>query len=103
MWHISNEFSGECHCDLCQRAFRQWQKNKYETLENINEAYWSTFCSHRYTNWNQVDSPSSTGEQCVHALNLDWRRIVTEQTIDFYKTEVNAIKKFSTDIHDKTN
>ena len=103
MWHISNEFSGECHCDLCQRAFRQWLKNKYETLENINEAYWSTFWSHRYTNWNQVESPSSIGEQGVHALNLDWRRFVTEQTIDFYKTEVNAIKKFSTDIPVTTN
>ena len=22
-WHISNEFSGECHCELCQQAFRQ--------------------------------------------------------------------------------
>src|SRR5690606_39969473 len=23
MWHVSNEYGGECHCDLCQEAFRE--------------------------------------------------------------------------------
>ena len=26
MWHISNEYGGECHCPLCQSAFRGWLK-----------------------------------------------------------------------------
>lgn len=29
VWHISNEFGGECHCNLCQEAFRNWLKVKY--------------------------------------------------------------------------
>lgn len=24
LWHISNEFGGECHCPLCQEKFREW-------------------------------------------------------------------------------
>ena len=24
VWHLSNEYSGECHCDMCQAAFRGW-------------------------------------------------------------------------------
>ena len=28
MWHISNEYGGECHCELCQEAFRNWLKEK---------------------------------------------------------------------------
>ena len=32
-WHISNEYGGECHCPLCQEAFRGWVKKKYGTLE----------------------------------------------------------------------
>jgi beta-galactosidase len=28
MWHISNEFGGDCHCPLCQEAFRTWLKNR---------------------------------------------------------------------------
>lgn len=27
MWHISNEYGGECHCDLCQEAFRDYLKD----------------------------------------------------------------------------
>ena len=26
MWHLSNEYGGECHCALCQQAFRDWLK-----------------------------------------------------------------------------
>ena len=32
-WHISNEYGGECHCELCQEAFRGWVKDKYKTLD----------------------------------------------------------------------
>ena len=24
LWHISNEYGGECHCPLCQKAFQEW-------------------------------------------------------------------------------
>ena len=33
LWHISNEYGGECHCPLCQEAFRNWVKDKYKTVE----------------------------------------------------------------------
>ena len=39
-WHISNEFSGECHCALCQQAFRQYLKEKYGTIEALNHAWY---------------------------------------------------------------
>ena len=28
-----NEYSGDCHCELCQENFRDWLKNKYKTIE----------------------------------------------------------------------
>lgn len=39
---------GECHCPACQENFRKWLKNKYGTIEKLNEQYWSNFWSHRY-------------------------------------------------------
>ena len=39
LWHISNELSGECHCELCQNAFREWLKKKYDNdLDKLNHA-----------------------------------------------------------------
>lgn len=97
MWHISNEYSGECHCPLCQEAFREWLKNKYNgSLDSLNHEYWSRFWSQTYTDWSQVQSPSSLGEKNVlHGLTLDWKRFVSDQTTDFIRAETAAVKKYS--------
>lgn len=91
-WHLSNEYGGECHCDYCQDAFRNWVKEKYQTLDALNHAWWTTFWSHTYTSWSQVESPAPHGETMVHGQNLDWKRFVTDQTIDFYRHELKPLK-----------
>lgn len=99
MWHISNEFSGECHCELCQEAFRNWVRNKYNNdISLLNESWSTTFWSHTYNGFEQIESPSSIGENILHGLNLDWKRFVTDQTIDFLKDEIKTIKAYNQDI-----
>ncbi|WP_018750130.1 beta-galactosidase [Paenibacillus sanguinis] len=92
-WHISNEYGGECHCDYCQEAFRSWLKRKYGSLDALNRAWWTAFWSHTYTSWTQVESPAPHGETMVHGQNLDWRRFVSDQTIDFCKHEMLPLKQ----------
>ncbi|MBU9810014.1 beta-galactosidase [Rahnella sp. C60] len=91
-WHISNEYGGECHCDFCQTRFRDWLKARYVTLDALNKAWWSTFWSHTYTDWAQIESPSPQGESGVHGLNLDWRRFNTDQVARFYSEEIRPLK-----------
>lgn len=93
LWHISNEFGGECHCPLCQAKFREWLKEKYGTIENLNKRWCTTFWSHIYNSFDQIESPSPKGENELHALKLDWKRFVTDQTIDFIKNEVDGIRE----------
>ena len=78
-WHISNEYGGECHCELCQERFRDWLKARYGSIEALNHAWWSSFWSHTYTDWSQIESPSPIGESSIHGLNLDWKRFNTAQ------------------------
>ncbi|MEH7250881.1 beta-galactosidase [Neobacillus niacini] len=104
MWHISNEYGGECHCDRCQGAFREYLKKKYNNdLKFLNDAWWGPFWSHTFTDWSQIESPSSIGESMVHGLNLDWRRFVTDQTIDFFENEIVPIKELTPDVPITTN
>lgn len=92
LWHISNEFGGECHCPLCQQAFREWLKEKYQTIERLNDCWCTTFWSHTYNSFEQIESPSSVGETMLHALNLDWKRFVTHQTADYIRAEIAALR-----------
>lgn len=103
MWHVSNEYSGECHCDLCQNAFRDWLKEKYKSLDELNHAWWTAFWSHTYSEWDQIESPAPHGEHVVHGHNLDWKRFVTEQTINFYHNEIVPLRELTPAIPVTTN
>lgn len=104
MWHISNEYGGACHCTLCEEAFRDWLKKKYNNdLNQLNKAWWTSFWSHTYSDWSQIESPAPHGEDSVHAHNLDWKRFVTDQTIDFYKNEIAPLREITPLIPVTTN
>ena len=103
LWHISNEFSGECYCPLCQAAFRKWLKKKYGTLDRLNEAWWTAFWSHTYTDWEQIVPPMPNGETNIHGLNLDWKRFATDQTLDFLLEEKNTVQSVNPAIPVTTN
>lgn len=96
-WHISNEYGGECHCELCQEEFRNWLRQRYKTIENLNHAWATTFWSHIYNDFSQIESPSWRGEPSLHGLNLDWKRFVTDRTVDFVNHEVQAIRDAGSD------
>ncbi|QJD82175.1 beta-galactosidase [Cohnella herbarum] len=57
MWHVNNECILHCYCDYCAEAFRTWLRNKYGTLERLNECWqlrqWSLFKS----DWDQIMPP----------------------------------------------
>lgn len=103
MWHVSNEYSGGCYCDLCTEQWRIWLKKRYGTLEAINKAWWMTFWSNNYSSWSQVMPPSPLGEHKVHGMDLDWKRFVTDRTIDFYLNEIQPLRELTPEIPVTTN
>ena len=104
IWHLSNEYGGDCHCDLCQNAFREYLKARYHNdLDTLNRQWWTSFWSHAYSDWSQIESPAPHGEPLVHALNLDWHRFVTHQTVDFIKAEIAPLKAANPAIPVTTN
>jgi beta-galactosidase len=104
VWHLFNEFGGDCHCDLCQAAFRSWLQCKFGTLAALNGAYWTAFWGHDFTDWEQIQSPGRPyGEEAVNGLTLDWQRFVTDQTVDFMKNEGDVLRAITPDIPRTTN
>ncbi len=104
MWHISNEYCGECHCDLCQEAFRNWLKVEYHnSLDELNFKWWNGFWSHQVTDWSQINSPKFRGENHVSAMKLAWRRFVSDSHISFFENEIAPLREITPDIPVTTN
>ena len=104
MWHISNEYCGECHCELCQEAFRDWLKEYYHnSLDELNFKWWNGFWSHQVTDWSQINSPKFRGENHVSAMKLCWNRFVSDSHISFYENEIAPLREITPDIPITTN
>ncbi len=99
LWHVSNEYLGYCYCDLCMAAFQGWLRERYRTLDKLNDAYWSRFWSHTFTGWDQI----RTIDDSVNALSLDWKRFMTEQCAGFLRAEAAPLREHSPGIPITTN
>lgn len=102
-WHISNEYGGACYCETCAAAFRAWLKQRYASLDELNQKWWTPFWSHTYTDWFQIEPPYANGEQSIHAQVIDYRRFQSEMMLECYKSERDAVRAFSPDIPITTN
>ena len=92
LWHLSNEYSGDCRCPLCQEKWRTWLKERYGTLDELNKRWWTSFWSMRYTDWSQIEPPSPVGQSSNTSMQVDWRRFSTQQCKDFILMEKAAVQ-----------
>jgi len=101
VWHASNEYNGgDCHCELCYAAFRDWLRERYDNdIDRLNQAYWSSFWSHTFPDWDYI-VPTDRG---IHGLVLDWERFKTHQTIDFFNAETAPCREITPDVPVTTN
>ena len=57
MWHVSNELGGECYCPLCVERFQKYLSEQFDhEIDKLNQAWWTTFWSHRYNDFDQIDA-----------------------------------------------
>lgn len=94
MFHISNEYGGACFCDACVRRFRAYLYDKFNgDIDALNKAWWTSFWSHTYNSFDQIEPPFSNGERSIMGLNLEWNRFTTCNTVDFMKEEIKAVRE----------
>lgn len=96
VWHVSNEYDGlPCYCDLCLEAFREWLRKRYNNdLDAVNHAWWTGFWSHRYATWDEIIIPDT----CYDGMMLDWKRFITDHTVDFFMAESEPLRRIAPDV-----
>ncbi|SFT01948.1 beta-galactosidase [Paenibacillus sp. BC26] len=109
LWHVSNEYGGECYCDQCEIAFRGWLQKKYVTLDKLNEQWNTRFWGHTFYEWDEIVLPSALTEQwsydktCFQGISLDFSRFNSDSMLECYKLEYDAIKAYTPHIPVTTN
>lgn len=52
-----------CYCEHCRQAFVAWLKNKYQTLDNLNQAWNAKFWAHTIHDWDEIVVPNKLSEK----------------------------------------
>lgn len=96
-WQIDNELNcetSEFHSEADHEAFRAYLKDKYQTLENLNEKMGGVVWSQSYSDWSQVHlrRPTLGGQFNPHLL-LEEKRFFSKSAIDFCALQADMLKR----------
>jgi beta-galactosidase len=103
LWHVHNEYGTVCHCDHVATAFRQWLRERYQTLDRLNEAWTGAFWSQVYGDWPQILPPRATQYLGNPAQLLDFRRFLASEMLACFREQRAVLRAITPDIPITTN
>lgn len=88
-WQIGNEYTDESYDPAAKAGWIDWLKNRYGTLDKLNDAWTTQYWSQTYSDWNQVPFNTEKGNP---GLMLEQKRYITSQWVAFQKNQLDAIR-----------
>ncbi len=106
MWHINNEYAchiSECYCEVSAAAFRQWLRQKYESIETLNQAWGTAFWSQHYAEWEEINPPRQAPTYANPTQQLDWKRFSSTALLECFELEARILRELTPQIPLTTN
>ncbi|MEU3730774.1 beta-galactosidase [Streptomyces sp. NPDC033538] len=105
-WHVNNELG--CHnvydySDDAARAFRDWLRARYTTLDALNHAWGTAFWSQRYSDWEQILPPRLAASHPNPTQQLDFKRFSSDALKDHLRAERAVLREVTPDVPVTTN
>ncbi|GAA1916455.1 beta-galactosidase [Streptomyces durmitorensis] len=105
-WHVSNELG--CHniydySDDAARAFRDWLRARYTTLDGLNHAWGTAFWAQRYSDWEQILPPRLAASHPNPTQQLDFKRFSSDALKDHLRAERDVLRALTPEVPVTTN
>ncbi len=95
-WQIDNEifpYGGGCYCPLCQSAFRDYLRERYGTIETLNEKWGMVRWSLEYRSFEDV-LPPREGQWVHPSLNAEWIRFQCRQIVTYVNEQAEILHRY---------
>ncbi|MFI6335095.1 beta-galactosidase [Streptomyces sp. NPDC050535] len=105
-WHVSNELG--CHnvydhSDDAARAFRDWLRARYSTLDGLNHAWGTAFWSQKYSDWDQILPPRLAASHPNPTQQLDFKRFSSDALKEYLRAERDLLRELTPAVPVTTN
>ncbi|MEI5100524.1 beta-galactosidase [Streptomyces sp. PmtG] len=107
LWHIGNEYgchvSRHCHCEVSTASFRAWLRERYGTLDALNDAWSTAFWSQAYAAWDEIHTPRTAPSFRNPAQRADYWRFSSDELLACYLAEKEVLGRVTPHIPVTTN
>jgi len=105
-WHVSNELG--CHnvhdySDDAAHAFRDWLRERYGTVAELNRAWGTAFWSQAYSDFAEVLPPRRAATHPNPTQQLDFKRFSSWVLQDYLRAERDVLRRLTPDVPVTTN
>ena len=95
-WQTDNELFchfSECHCDNCAKAFRQFLRVKYESIDELNRRWGTAFWALTYNSFDQIQMPYPDRPTYSNpSQHLDYHLFLTSEVTDFQNEQIAILR-----------
>ena len=93
-WQIDNEFWDDCFCPRCEVAFHAWLKQRFGTIEALNQAWLTVLWSQQYQSFDQVPLPNPERVQGAHhpSLRAAYRHFMSDSYVAFCNAQAEVLR-----------
>ncbi len=101
-WQIDNELGGErqhCYCDTCARAYRDYLRDIYGTVEQLNRRWGTQFWAQTYQGFDQIEPPMDIDMQLRNPHNPShvqtYWRFQSDAIVRFTRSQAEILRENS--------
>ena len=82
------------HNETTFRAFVEWLRGRYGTVERLNDEWGLVYWSHRIAEWSEIWRP---GGNRMPQYQLEWRRFQGQQATDLIAWQAEIVREYARD------